>query len=329
MRGRPPIKPTQGFGRKRDSSDEETDEVAELGAAFVQPRAGRNYAPIALDGYFDRIEFLGPIPVYWAGSSGPIFLTVHGAGLSASSFAPAARLVKALSLQLVAFDFRGHGQNRLSEAEYEMDSETMISEVLQVLGHVRSSQPASPIVVVGHSMGGAIASKACLRDQESGNSVSGLIMLDVVEGSAIDALPHMDAIVSQRPRGFKSVEQAIQWAIQSGTSKNADSARVSVPPQLRQAGNAWVFRTDLQRTKGFWEGWFRGMNNAYLGVHAPKQLIIAGSDRTDRQMMIAQMQGKFKHTVFFDVGHLLHEDNPQRFADEMKAFADTFLRTVH
>lgn len=323
MKGRPPIKPTQQF-HKDSSSEEEKDTIGALGGSFIPPRPGKVFSPLPLESYYDSITWLGNIPIYISGSEGPVFLALHGAGLSASSFAPAARLAKAIPCQFISFDFRGHGQNTLTEDEYNMSTEILVNETLQVLNHVRSIRPNSNIVMIGHSMGGAIASKACLEDQNQGGVVAGLIILDVVEGSAIDALPHMDAIVGQRPRGFTSIENGIRWAVQSNTIRNSESARVSVPTQIRAQGNGFVFRTDLNRTKEFWEGWFRGMNNAFLGVHAPKQLIIAGSDRTDRQMMIAQMQGKFKHTVFFDVGHHLHEDNPEKFVGELKSFIETF-----
>jgi protein phosphatase methylesterase 1 len=323
MSKRPPIKPQQHFKRKSDS-DEEKDEVGELGMSFPVPRQVRNYAPVPIESCFDRVFFLGPIPIYYSGSSGPIFLALHGAGLSASSYGPAALLSKKIPCQLISFDFRGHGQNNDTVEETNMETELLVSETLQVLNYIRDTNPGTQIVVVGHSMGGAIASKACLQDQNLGGKISGLIILDVVEGSAIDALPHMDSIVSQRPKNFRSVEQAIQWAVNSNTIKNLNSAKISVPLQVRPCAKGFEFRTDLKNSKIYWEGWFRGMNNAFLGVHAPKQLIVAGSDRTDRQMMIAQMQGKFKHTVFFDVGHILHEDNPERFVDELKAFIDTF-----
>lgn len=39
----------------------------------------------------------------------------------------------------------------------------------------------------------------------------GLVVIDVVEGTAIEALPFMEAIVSSRPRKFDSVESVIQW----------------------------------------------------------------------------------------------------------------------
>lgn len=325
MSGRPPIKPTQKFSKDSDS-DEENDSVGELGNSFPVPSArhGHVFTQIPLEGFFDRVVWLGSIPIYWAGTTGPIFFALHGAGLSGSSYACAALLAKQIPSQFVTFDFRGHGQNSLVEGEYDMESCNLIAETLQVLRYIRESKPGANIVMIGHSMGGAIAAKAALEDQNNGGVLAGLFMLDVVEGSAIAALPHMDAIVSQRPKGFKSVEHAIQWAIQSNTIKNPDSARVSIPLQIRSNENSAVFRTDLFRTKQFWEGWFRGMNNSFLAVNAPKELIIAGSDRTDRQMMIAQMQGKFKHAVFFDVGHLLHEDQPERFAAELKVFIETF-----
>lgn len=85
-----------------------------------------------------------------------------------------------------------------------------------------------------------------------------------------------------------------------------------------------MFVTDLARTRTFWPGWFSGMNDAFLAVDAAKQLIIAGSDRTDRQMMIAQMQGKFKHTVFSTVGHVIQEDDPGRLCAELHSFVNTF-----
>jgi len=36
-------------------------------------------------------------------------------------------------------------------------------------------------------------------------------VIDVVEGTAIDALPFMEQIVNNRPKFFKSLEQAVSW----------------------------------------------------------------------------------------------------------------------
>lgn len=59
-----------------------------------------------------------------------------------------------------------------------------------------------------------------------------MIIIDVVEGTAIEALPFMNQILSDRPRYFESLESAIKWSIQTTTLRKLESARVSIPPQL-------------------------------------------------------------------------------------------------
>jgi protein phosphatase methylesterase 1 len=44
--------------------------------------------------------------------------------------------------------------------------------------------------------------------------------LDVVEGTAIEALPVMNKILRNRPSQFKSVEDAIKWAQRQEQVKN-------------------------------------------------------------------------------------------------------------
>ena len=51
----------------------------------------------------------------------------------------------------------------------------------------------------------------------------------------------------------------------------------------------YVWRTDLMATKPYWEQWFKGLTQCFLGVRVPKQLLLAGSDRMDKDLTIAQM----------------------------------------
>jgi hypothetical protein len=67
----------------------------------------------------------------------------------------------------------------------------------------------------------------------------------------------MQTYLSTRPKSFSSVEQAIKWHLTSRTIRNKESARVSVPGLLvRTEGGEFVWRTELARTQGFWEGMF-------------------------------------------------------------------------
>ena len=38
-------------------------------------------------------------------------------------------------------------------------------------------------------------------------------------------------------------------------------------------------------------GWVKGLSNKFLGSRAGKLLLLAGTDRLDRALMIGQMQG--------------------------------------
>lgn len=54
-------------------------------------------------------------------------------------------------------------------------------------------------------------------------------------------------------------------------------------------------------------GWFKGLSNKFLTARTARILILAGTDRLDRELMIGQMQGKFQQVVVPGVGHMLHE----------------------
>jgi protein phosphatase methylesterase 1 len=60
-------------------------------------------------------------------------------------------------------------------------------------------------------MGGAVVARAAPILIKSGFKLTGAAVLDVVEGTALDALPHMNSILNARPDGFDSVEEAIEW----------------------------------------------------------------------------------------------------------------------
>jgi len=50
-------------------------------------------------------------------------------------------------------------------------------------------------------------------------------------------------------------------------------------------------------------------------VRAARLLVLAGTDRLDKELMIGQMQGKFQMEVVPDVGHMLHEVSRLRSRD--------------
>ncbi len=59
----------------------------------------------------------------------------------------------------------------------------------------------------------------------------------------------------------------------------------------------FVWRTDLSSSAPYWKGWYTGLSELFLSVTAPKILMLAGSDRLDKTLMIGQMQGKFQMSL--------------------------------
>ena len=243
------------------------------------------------------------IPIYMNGSNGPNLVCLHGAGHSGLSFAPLALVNK--NYRIISFDFRGHGYNTQTPSN-DLSEKTLINDTIDVLKHVHQKFPEETLILIGHSMGGSIATKTCckiLREQEKYkelyDKMQGLIVIDVVEGTAMDALPFMENIVNNRPERFNSIEKGIEYMYKSGTIKNINSARISVPPLLKEeisnSGNkTYVFKTNLLESKPYWNEWFIGLTKAFLSCNIPKTLMLASIERMDKDLTIDQMQGKYK-----------------------------------
>jgi protein phosphatase methylesterase 1 len=191
-----------------------------------------------------------------------------------------------------------------------------------------------PLILIGHSLGGAVVTNVA-KGGKLGNAVFGYAVLDVVEGSAMDALQSMQTYLSTRPVGFPSVESGIEWHIRTRTIRNSVSARTSVPSLLvrneeTRSSRPWTWHTDLAATQPFWEGWFTGLSKKFLEARGGKLLLLAGTDRLDKELTIGQMQGEFctpqlkvdayspqgKYAlqVFPEAGHFIHEDLPEKTA---------------
>eukprot|EP01094_Clydonella_sp_ATCC50884_P027061 TRINITY_DN7620_c2_g2_i2.p1 TRINITY_DN7620_c2_g2~~TRINITY_DN7620_c2_g2_i2.p1 ORF type:complete len:260 (-),score=59.24 TRINITY_DN7620_c2_g2_i2:182-961(-) len=250
---------------------------------------------------------------------------VHGAGMSAMSWALVAeQVVREGNCGVLAFDVRGHGLSS-GEGEEQWDITTLCDDTAAVVQSVFSALGVDPrIVLIGHSMGGAIAAR-CAHHEELSVKIAGLVVLDVVEGTAMEALPAMRSVLEKRPSSFGCVQDAISWSISSGTVHNRASAVLSMPSQLIEAEGAdgavqWVWRTNLFHSEPFWPGWFTGLSKKFLDARVPKQLVLAGTDRLDTELMIGQMQGKFQVVLLPACGHAVQEDAPDQVATALLGF---------
>jgi protein phosphatase methylesterase 1 len=237
---------------------------------------------------------------------------------------------------LCAMDLRGHGRTDasqsvgMSRAQLVNDTKGVIWAVLQDLLGVDAH--ATSFYVIGHSLGGAVAA-ALGVDDDIRKQIAGLAMLDIVEDTALFGLRHMPAFLEKRPVSFGSVDEACRWYVADGGMRTLGAAAISVPRTLRHDdsdGNFhWV--TDLGATAEYWEGWFTGMNGLFVSASCPKMLLLANTDRLDKGLTLAMMQGKFQLEVVRDSGHHVQEDQPGAVAQKVFRFVtriDKLMRAL-
>ncbi|QDS72991.1 hypothetical protein FKW77_008917 [Venturia effusa] len=258
----------------------------------------------------------------------PLFVLHHGAGSTAMSFALFAVDLKRLLPEcgMLAVEAREHGSvvyDANGDVNTDLQIDNLSQDLLDMINLTAEKchwNELPKMLLIGHSLGGAVVTHVA-KSFALGPKVIGFSVFDVVEGSAMDALKSMNSYLATRPSSFASLDQAIHWHIRSRTLRNVESAKASVPSLLLQGEDAkWHWRTDLSRTEAYWENWFQGMSGKFLSSRGAKLLILAGTDRLDKDLMIGQMQGKFQLQVFPAAGHFLQEDLPGKTAEVIAEF---------
>ncbi|KAL3845701.1 hypothetical protein ACJIZ3_003104 [Penstemon smallii] len=276
------------------------------------------YAPLDWLGYFDQEDDVcipdsdNVFHIYKAGTEGPVVFCLHGGGYSGLSFTLSASKIKEKA-RVIALDLRGHGKSS-TDNDLDLSIETLCNDVLAVLKAMFGDSPPA-IVLVGHSMGGSVAIHVAAK--KALPTLAGLVVVDVVEGTAMASLVHMQKILSNRMQHFSTIEKAIEWSVKGGSLRNIESARLSIPSTLTydDSRKCYAHRARLEETEQYWRGWYEGLSDKFLSSPVPKLLLLAGTDRLDRTLTIGQMQGKFQMVVVRHTGHAIQEDVPDEFAD--------------
>ncbi|XP_029547365.1 protein phosphatase methylesterase 1 [Salmo trutta] len=203
------------------------------------PGRKRDFSPLSWSEYFEAMEDVevendnakDTFRIYCSGQHGPVLLLLHGGGHSALSWAVfTAVIYNRINCRVVAMDLRAHGDTKVKNSD-DLSAETMAKDIGKVVEALYGENPP-PIMMIGHSMGGAIAVHTAAANHVP--SLLGLCVIDVVEGTAMDALNSMQNFLRSRPKTFKSVENAIEWSVKSGQIRNVESARVSMGGQVKK-----------------------------------------------------------------------------------------------
>lgn len=117
-----------------------------------------------------------------SGTSGPVCFLIHGAGFSAETWCLFAREILAQNpTRLYAMDMRGHG---LSAPGTEfLGKDVLVQDTIKLIEWCLTKEESSEVVLIGHSLGGALAT--WVAKFETSFQVLAVVVIDVDEGLTI------------------------------------------------------------------------------------------------------------------------------------------------
>lgn len=235
---------------------------------------------------------------------------------------------------------RGHGT---SASSGDLAFDDLVADTGKVLEALIGDQPDSvEVFLIGHSLGASIlaALPQNLNFKNEKIKFSGLVMVDIIEGTgvfylvlvftfaletAVNSLNRMPEIIKDIPKSFKTIDIAVDWTLSSShshhnrqaASKHLPDIQNSVSSQLRinSETGAYEWIADLSAMAPFWDSWFVGLTKNFLNFSGSRLLILADTDYMDKEMIVAQMQGKFQLAVVRESGHVIQEDRPEELAE--------------
>jgi pimeloyl-ACP methyl ester carboxylesterase len=146
-----------------------------------------------------RTRSIAGRPAAWLeAGSGSALVLVHGAGGSADLWRPQLDGLADLG-QVVAPDLPGHGP-------LGGPGKPSISGYAEWLNGFLAERGGGPVVLVGHSMGGAVAQSLALARPER---LTGLVL--IATGARLRVLPRIVDLLRQRPREGQSLIQDLSF----------------------------------------------------------------------------------------------------------------------
>lgn len=103
----------------------------------------------------------------WTPSASPLGVVViaHGLGEHSGRFGRVAAVLNDAGLAVVAADHRGHGNSPGKRGHAEWSQ--LLGDLARVVEHARAAWPGLPVLLYGHSLGGALVVRYAQRNPEA------------------------------------------------------------------------------------------------------------------------------------------------------------------
>jgi pimeloyl-ACP methyl ester carboxylesterase len=192
----------------------------------------------------------GPLTALRSGDPhGPKLLALHGWLDNAASFAPLQPLLA--EFDLVALDLPGHGGSAHRLPGYDYVFVDWIHDVLDALDALGWAQAS----LLGHSMGGAIASLVAAAAPQRVSRLALIEALGPIAGAPEGAGTRLRQAVAARraldgnkpPRLIATLETAVDARL-AVSQMSPEAARLIVARNLRPVAGGWAWRSDPRLT---------------------------------------------------------------------------------
>jgi alpha-beta hydrolase superfamily lysophospholipase len=188
-----------------------------------------------------------------------LVLLAHGYGEHAGRYQHVARrLGDDLGALLVAPDHRGHGRSE-GERALVADGEALTTDLHEVADQARAEHPDLPVALIGHSMGGIVATRYAQRWPEelgalvlSGPAIGGNpALIGLLEMDPIPDVPIDPAVLSRDPavgEAYAADELVHHGPFARTTLMELGAAveRIAAGPSLGDLPTLWIHGSDDQ-----------------------------------------------------------------------------------
>ncbi len=250
----------------------------------------------------------------WGDPTAPPLLLIHGGGVTAHTWDLAA-LQLADSYRVLAPDIRGHGNS-----EWPRDGDSDHHEMTLDIAELLVALDATPAVVMGHSLGGALAMRLALGFPDM---VRALGILDFCPE------PIYPGLEAGRIRTFESLEDYVSRALKYADRLPAEVAYAARHELLERTDGRLMSRHDPRHVMGgpdpeYYPG-TPGFDD--MGAATMPTLVLWGADSflvTDEKcerLLTALPDG---YPVRIEgASHQVHLERPGAFLDGVNGFLDS------
>jgi alpha-beta hydrolase superfamily lysophospholipase len=162
-------------------------------------------------------------------------LCIHGFSMHKGTYAPFGKEMAKNGIATYALDMRGFGERQKIDGKSELDFDGSLADIKEALERIHKKDPNVPVVIIGESMGGAIALRATALFPEL---VAGLI----------SSVPARDRFGLEGEGGTK-MKAGLQIMLGGANKAMTDSAMAAVNQMSTKEEVRNVWRNDpLMRT---------------------------------------------------------------------------------